>query len=54
MLLQINAAAQCRPRTTATNIIQQRINTLNERLTNNEYWNYYFTFFLYYLIITYV
>ncbi|CAF4758868.1 unnamed protein product, partial [Rotaria sp. Silwood2] len=35
-LLQINAGAEGRSKTTTTTAIQQRINTLNERYANNE------------------
>ncbi len=36
MLLQMNAVAKVRPKTETNNAIQQRIDTLNERFTNNE------------------
>ncbi|CAF1402701.1 unnamed protein product [Rotaria sordida] len=36
MRIQLNAAAQGRPKTAATTAIQQRIDTLNERYLNNE------------------
>jgi hypothetical protein len=36
MLIQMNAGAKGRPKTAATNAIQQRIDTLNERYSNNE------------------
>ncbi len=36
MLLQINAGAKGRLKTESSNAIQQRIDTLNERFTNNE------------------
>ncbi len=36
MLLQMNAGAKGRPKTETSNAIQQRIDTLNERFTNNE------------------
>ncbi len=36
MLLQMNAGAKVRPKTETSNAIQQRIDTLNERFTNNE------------------
>jgi hypothetical protein len=36
MLLQMNAGAKGRPKTEISNAIQQRIDTLNERFTNNE------------------
>ena len=36
MLIQINTGAQDRPKTAAITVIQQRIDTLNERYLNNE------------------
>ncbi|CAF1345877.1 unnamed protein product [Rotaria sordida] len=36
MLIQMNAGAQGRPKTAATTAIQQCIDTLNERYSNNE------------------